>query len=404
MFVPDPDLGHRGRLRPGLYTGTLRVRFRRGDDELGSASFEVRPTKLDYLRSYRWMLRDIAELAAELIMERFAPAEQTFAVDNARDAATLYQRFAFLRSQIQSEEFDSAMGRIRSMPHVVWKETDHHCPPNRGARPGSRVARSLAAAGARVPWPGAPPNGLLRTLPATMLSTRTETSRDNGPNRFVRFALERWRSVIADIRQVLRADRLNIPVARGLDEVDAVLDRLDGLLADDLFREVGTMVHFPAGSQVLQKREGYRHILAMYAQFELAALLAWPGMEDAYSAGQRNVAWLYECWVYLQMGKVTAGVCNRSFDAGDLLERRADGMALMLRSGNRRVLSGSVDRLGRTLRLELWFNRSFGSSAAPEGSWTRGLRPDCSLRILGGYAVAELRARLGPLRRQVSRR
>ena len=383
LFARDTERGDRGRLRTGLYTGTVRLRITQGGAPVGTVAFDVRSSKLDYLLSYRWMLRDIAATAAELVMDRFTPSEQSFAVDDTRDANTLYQRFAFLRSLIEGEAFQASMHQILTRPYVAWEEVDHVAAPAGGIRGSSALARSLAGPGPRVPWPGAARSRAMRTLPGAIATTRSEISVDNAPNRFVRFALERWREIVAEIGAALDSARSSSSVERGLREVAALVAQLDALLASELFREVNELTHFPAGNQVLQNRDGYRYILSAHAQVDLSSRLSWPGMEDIYAAGQRNVARLYEYWVYLQLGQIVARLCNRSFDIGHMIEPSEDGLVLRLRTGERRVLSGTVERLGRTIRLELWFNRSFGPSgsreSARDGSWTRRMRPDCSL-------------------------
>ena len=52
-------------------------------------------------------------------------------------------------------------------------------------------------------------------------------------------------------------------------------------------------------------------------------------------------------------------------------------MSLELRRGTSAVLRGAGSRRGRTVRIELWFNRHFGRNE----SWTEPMRPDCSLLI-----------------------
>jgi predicted component of viral defense system (DUF524 family) len=394
LFWGDTERGDRGRLRTDGHTGAVRVRIEQGGASVGTVAFEVRSSKLDYVRSYRWMLRDVAATTAELVMDRFTPSEQRFAVDDKRRAETLYQRFAFLRSLIEGEAFQASIHQILTRPYVTWEEVEHVSPPAGGIGARSAVARSLAGPGPRVRWPGAPRSSPMRTLPATIVTTRTETSVDNPPNRFVRFALEQWRAIVADIGAALGSEpSTSASVERGIREVAALLAQLDALLAADLFREVKALTYFPAGNQVLLKRDGYRHLLSAYAQFQLSARLAWPGMEDVYSAGQRNVATLYEYWVYLQLGKTIARLCNRSFDLGPLIEPSKNGLTLRLRAGEQRVLLGTVNRLGRTIRLELWFNRTFsagGGERGGEGSWTRPMRPDCSLRAAVEPAAGQL--------------
>jgi len=104
----DSPKGDRGRLRTGNYTGTLPVRIFAGELELGQVSFEIRSRKLDYRNHYRWMLENITETFSEIVMERFAPTEQRFRIDQKQDAKTLYQRFAFLKSLISSDAFEAS--------------------------------------------------------------------------------------------------------------------------------------------------------------------------------------------------------------------------------------------------------------------------------------------------------
>lgn len=215
---------------------------------------------------------------------------------------------------------------------------------------------------------------------------RSEETLDTPENRFIKFALIHWREVMARIRGALMRQSLTAPVQRGLREVEGVLDQLDALLSEEMFREVGPLTHFPAHSQVLQKREGYRDILRIYVQFEVAALLAWEGGQDVYSAGQRNVAILYEYWTFLQLARVITSLTGQTLDVEDLVDVREDGLVIGLTQGEH-CITGEISRLGRTLRLELWFNRTFGSrlaGAADAPSWSRAMRPDCALRIYPG--------------------
>ena len=51
-FQPDTSDGLKGRLRPGLSTGTLQVLLRSGGATLGQLELEVRSRKLHYLSEY----------------------------------------------------------------------------------------------------------------------------------------------------------------------------------------------------------------------------------------------------------------------------------------------------------------------------------------------------------------
>src|SRR5262249_42442512 len=147
------------------------------------------------------------------------------------------------------------------------------------------------------------------------------------------------------------------------------------------FREVGTLTHFPAGSQVLQKREGFRDLFRAYVQSEAAASLSWQGGEDVYGVGQRDVATLYEFCAFLQLANVVSELCEEQLDFCSLIELRPDGVGFKLPRGRAAFLVGGATRLGRRLRLELWFNRLFTTGTDNAGSWSRPMRPDCSLLI-----------------------
>jgi Domain of unknown function (DUF2357)/PD-(D/E)XK nuclease superfamily len=378
ILVADSAEGLTGRLRPGSHTGRLNLRFEHPQGLLGEAAVEVRSRKLGYLADYRWMLRDIAEAMSEVIMERFAPTQQRFEPDRARNAATLYQRFAFLQSLILGGPFDTALGQVLARPHRHWESQGERRSPARGIRASSKVAGQLAQIGPRVPWHGHP---ALASLPAELDVEKHEETLDTPPNRFVRFALEHWREVILAMSVALKRKQSVAPVRRGVAEARVLLARIDAVLAEPLFREVGELTFFPAGSQVLQRREGYREIFRAYADFEVASALAWEGGDDVYGAGQRDVAALYEYWAFFELAKLVSTACDEPLDLPSLVHATADGLMVDLRRGRRRILHGTVERYGRSMEVELCFNRSFPKRNSEEGSWTRTMRPDYSLRI-----------------------
>lgn len=377
VFQPDSPDGLRGRLRAGLSTGVLEVGLRYEGDTLGRLELEVRSRKLNYLSEYRWMLRDIADQMTELVMERFAPSVTHFTQADTRDAVTLYQRYAFLRALLTGDEFQAALGEITRRPHVTWVELQEAVSPGQPIKAGAETIRQLTRPGVRVPWAGGP----IQSIPLRLVRKHTDATHDTTPNRFVRFALERWRQVVADIDRGLALESENPAVARGRREVARTLEQLDTALNQELFKDLGPLPRFPADDQVLQRRAGYRDVFRAYLEFELAARLSWRGADASYSAGQRDVATLYEYWVFLQLAKLIAKLTGQTFDLTPLIEARTDGLNVVLQQGKELVLSGVVERIGRKLKLELWFNRTFGLARGDLRSWTRPMRPDCSLVI-----------------------
>src|SRR5205807_126648 len=81
---------------------------------------------------------------------------------------------------------------------------------------------------------------------------------------------------------------------------------------------------------------------------EAAATVVWEGSEDVFAAGQRDVAALYEFWVYLQLRRILASFCDEGLDELPLFVLDRDRLVLDLRRGRSRVLRGRSSRLGRT--------------------------------------------------------
>ena len=346
LFEPDDRSGRSGRLRPGLSTGTVPIDIRVGQDLVARISLEVRSRKLDYLSQYRWMLRDLAESMAEIIMERFAASQQNFSSLANVDAKTLYQRFAFLQSLLEDEAFVAALHRIVYRPYIAWNEIPEQRSPNQSVRAGSAVARSIVKPGPRM-RPGTLPEGLQDSpwrsiLPRTISIQRTEETLNNFPNQFVKFALTRWRDQSAAVLDALAQEPPSAPVTRGRAEATKVIGLLDEFLTAGVFREVEHIGHFASDNPVLLQREGYRDVYRAFLQFELAAQLSWEGGEDVYGAGQRNVATLYEYWAFLQVALVLSKLCGKQFDFANLFSLKENELNLELKRGRSIVLTGSV--------------------------------------------------------------
>ena len=145
--------GRTGRVRTGSYTGWLPVTIFGDDNTAGNISLEVRSRKLNYLNEYQWMMGELAEELAEVVMYYFAATEQRFSIDDTRDAVTLYQRFAFLRSLIANDGFKAAMSEIIKRPHVSWEEIHEDVRPGQGMKGTSTLVRQIAKPGQRSPWP-----------------------------------------------------------------------------------------------------------------------------------------------------------------------------------------------------------------------------------------------------------
>jgi predicted component of viral defense system (DUF524 family) len=374
---------HCGVLNPGLATGRLPVVLTDANGAvLARADLEVRSRKLNYKADYQQMLEDITAHGVDLLQELKAPSLFNAEPDPGRDPATLAQRFAFVRGLLQSTGFDNALHRITTHPHQIWQHTPHEHSISRGFKPSGKVMRQLAQGSRRVAVPATHPlYTTLPTLPELMAVTRATPTQDTPENRFVKFALRAFHGFLDTMRSRVFDKTKD---ARLVQEITALCTRLEEALGSDVLRHVGEPTFLPLGSPTLQRREGYREVLQAWLNFAIAAKLVWHGGDDVFGAGQRDVATLYEYWVFFKLLDVVASVFTLDKPANQtLLEPTADGFNLKLKAGKFIPLKGRSTQPGRVLEVQLSYNRSFRATQRSRipGSWTENLRPDYTLSL-----------------------
>src|SRR5207249_7781423 len=141
--------------------------------------------------------------------------------------------------------FQSSLAEISRRPHVAWVDRHEAVHPGQAVRSSSYTVRQMSRPGLRATWP----DGAIPSIPMKLDRRRTEATHDTTPNRFVKFALERWRQVLADIDSGLGPGSQDPAVARGRREIAQVMGQLDEVLHQDLFRELGPLARFPADNE-----------------------------------------------------------------------------------------------------------------------------------------------------------
>lgn len=113
---------------------------------------------------------------------------------------------------------------------------------------------------------------------------------------------------------------------------------------------------------------------------ETGTRLAWE--DQSLSGPQRKASTLYEYWAFLKLLRVVETIAP-NLDLGELFAETKDGLTLSLKQGHERRFRGTVNRLGRDIDVDLFYNRSFNPNPhdVDAGSWSLPMRPDCSLKL-----------------------
>jgi predicted component of viral defense system (DUF524 family) len=379
---------HLGSITPGNYVGRLTLTITTSENDIIERAVEVRSVKTKYRSDYRTMLENITEECAELLMIHSSPVTQRFAPDHYTDPKTLYQRFAFVKSIVDSEDFHDAVQRILTMPVTAWKQHTEEIDIRRSKKIGPTQIRQIATRQNRINLPQNHPlrkHTALTSVPFQITSTVKTDSVDTPENRFIKHALLEFQNFCGEVKvhiEVKIKDESKRPHV--YKEATALEERFAEYLNHNIFREIQLPTTLPLNSPILQRKEGYRQILKTWLLFDLAAKLTWGVLEDDdYHVGKRDVAALYEYWLFFKLLRLVEDIfAVPAEETKDLIKPTADGLGLQLKAGKHVAVSGSYRHKNRDLRIKFCYNRTFSNSVFPrDGSWTHSMRPDYTLSI-----------------------
>jgi len=372
-----------GLISPNIYVGTLTLDvYCKGEEEsCGVVKLEVQSRKTDYRSDYRKMLSDITEHCIELIFQHSSPITQMVQPEYESENKTWHQRFAFIKSIVETDEFNDAVNKVISAPVTKWEEGQANIDIRNVRRLNNNAIRQIASATNRFNLPDGHPlvSKQLKSIPSKIRITNKIETIDTPENRFVKHALQSFLFFVSDFKGRIKGEN------KARHEASKLEGQLERHLSHSIFKVISNPVSILLNSPVLQRKEGYREILKAWLMFNLAAKLTWKGGDDVYDIGKRNVAVLYEYWLFFELLKIVEKVFGIK-PGKDLIIDTKDNLGLQLKQGEHFPIKGICDKYNRKLEVQLSYNRTFSGSKTESnypngGSWTRSMRPDYSLSI-----------------------
>lgn len=393
-FSHSPRHLNAGTLRTGIYVGSLSLAIRdmAKGREVAKVRLEIKSVKAEYRTDYRKMLEDITAYYTDLVLTQGSPVTQKLEIDNDTPPQTLYQRYAFVRSIVESLAFQEAIRKIISNPVRKWEEDIVERNVSNVKRLSRRNMHEIATSRDRIPVQNGAELGLphgLHSVPRTLTVVYKRDTLNNQENQFVKFVLRSFSSFCSELRSKKNAgDRLKA-------EIDKTMDLLNSHLNTIFFKQISLPSQINLNSPVLQRKEGYREVLQAWLMFDLAAKLSWKGGDNVYEAGKRNVAVLYEYWVFFKLLEVVSRVFDISpVSINNLVKTDADKINLEIQQGRMTMIEGLYDAGSRKFNVRFYYNRTFahtreGDELHKSGSWTMNMRPDYTLSIWPGEISME---------------
>lgn len=389
----DRDIG---RIETGSHCGLLRLDIEEEGhpgERVATGYVEVRSLKVSYRDEYQRMLEYISAQSSQLLFDARASAQMPVAPKWTREPPLLQQQIEFLRETLSSRSFDAALRRIESFPHQQLQTVTEERNISRPFQPGRNFNRQASSAGHRVPLSASHPlharlaaRGVSQpSLPARVVIKRKCDLTDTPESRFVKHVLTQFRDFLTHAVQVLTQERDESwhPVRNAAKSMTA---KLDEILSRSFFREISTLRILPLGSPVLQSKPGYREILQLWQRFNDNSQVTWKGGDEVYHAGKRDVATLYEYWLFFQLLHWFCGKFNPNGGvpaAKQLIEPAGKGRFILRlqRDWTLGPFEGIYTRNQRRLCARFHYNQrfTFVAGRGKSGSWTRAMHPDYTL-------------------------
>jgi predicted component of viral defense system (DUF524 family) len=386
-----------GRIVPNIYVGTLTL-FVSDSTQEGKElpiTIEVLATKFNteydksYRENYRFMLKDITDKCTELLMQINSPVEQNFETDFSRDNETIYQRFSFISAIIQNKDFEEAVLKIIASPKTNWDTQEEVVDIRRIKRFNNVATKQITSGSNRIPLQVS--HSLYRagiqSIPTKINSFRKIEHTDTPENRFIKHALEVFLRFAEDCHQYFKDKGYPRPSI----EASNLVSKLDGYLSQTFFKNISRPTSLKLNSPVLQRKSGYREVLSTWLQFDLAAKLVWKGGDDVYKAGKRDIATLYEYWLFFTLYDLFKAkfkikdIEHEEQSYNHIIESTKDGLNVMVKQGKHTALYGDYITENRALTIKFSYNRSFKGDTKytdkQAGSYTTTLRPDYTLSV-----------------------
>ncbi|MBB6460468.1 DUF2357 domain-containing protein [Flammeovirga kamogawensis] len=373
---------NRGVIKPNIFVGTLSIPVFKNSTFIKTIEIEVRSLKASYRKDYRQMLTDISEYCTDLLMQTTSPASQQYTVDHDNRSETLYQKFSFVKSIIDSDEFEEAIYQITELPNSKWEVFEEEQDIRRVGRITNKIAKRFVKVSNRIPINDELLKrnfGSLNSLPKSVSLKKTRDTVDTIENQFIKFVLETFLFFCEDLKPKLakKKNRFN-------KEINQVIYKLEDYLQHNIFRDISQLKMMPLNNPLLQRKGGYKEVYKSWLMFDLAAKLFWKGGDDVYRAGKRDVATLYEYWVFFALLEIIKQIFEiKKTDISSLISDTKDGLGLQLKQGVHTALEGKYISDQRELNIKFSFNRTFSrkNKISEEGSWTKQMRPDYTITL-----------------------
>ena len=359
-----------------------------GKADLSGVTIDVTSTKIGDGGVSR-LLEEVSDLASGLVFGWRAPTTFAAVTGTASQAPVPYHQLQLLRHFMLKEppgqRLQDWISAIERNPTRRFEPDRPVVSPDRVRRLDHRAVQSIFTRVERLVPAGAAVanNDLAQALsfgsprephfPAKVAAPRGRLSFDTPENRFVKHVLGECLSLIY---RFIDHPKLHAGLRADCRTMLGVLEDAAPFLA-----EVGRLSGFHSPSQALAKADGYREVFGFWGNLSRHVSLPGSASETARLLEGRDMATLYEYWVFLKVLEATCMVTGTRPTCHPALRRDELGESLVV---------GLTSTIGENLSVR--FNPTFTRSQGD--AYSTPLRPDVIIEFDGTRYVFDAKYRL----------
>ena len=361
------------------YLGRSKAIFAVNGQEL-VINFEVVPEKINYESDYIALTESLAEHCSALLLDYAGPTTNLYSIGNENNR-TLLEQFIFLRQFCYSENIQGLFSYIKRNPDRVLVNREEFSPLGVGV-PSFNLYKNPFKYGKN--W-GLYLSGTSYYLPQEVAIVHKSDSLDTPANRFIKLALSFFNEICIKLCEQLKGED-NSSQYECVKEAEGLHSILDTILYDSFFEDIQDLTIMPLNNQVLHKREGYSQIFNAYTMIDLALQLDWKGEDEVYEGESKNVALLYEYWLFFELYSILSFIeSSHKAECKDnsFISEQQGRVVLSLSQGKKSCQCFEIPKYG--VKVNLYYNRSFTNKDfkvnSYQGSYSSDFRPDYTLAV-----------------------
>lgn len=269
--------------------GTIDVTL---DGELLETSFEVRSTKIEYLKDYPIMLRDIAEFSSMYLLDPKTPLYRNYSIVNSSDNSE-YETFLVLEYSFDKLDFVSNYEYVRNnlSTELVRKDFEEKS----GCISNFNISNVISMIqGNNIYYSE---DGVIdkQYNPIVVIDSKYEDSLNTPENRLVKDLLLSIQSALYGLeRKKIGNDYVKY-------RVKEMKEIIDNYLSDSWLNEVEVLSHIPFESTILQNRHGYSGLFSIYQILGMNVYFQQNEINEMLKGHEKKIYELYELWCLVKL-------------------------------------------------------------------------------------------------------